>query len=183
VCHPTAHIEADPGERPRSPRGAPGPTFVGRTAEFRRLLRALRDVRHGEGRLVVISGPAGLGKTRLAEELATRARAHGARVGVGRCWHNGEAPPLWPWHEILRDLGVPDHVLAGQPAESAHDRFGRFVAVLEQLKSVARAAPLVIVLDDAHMADAASLLLARFLVRERRSLAALFVLTRREEIK
>lgn len=132
---------------------------------------------------MVISGPAGLGKTRLAEELATRARAHGARVGVGRCWHNGEAPPLWPWREILRDLGVPDHVLAGQPAESAHDRFGRFVAVLEQLKSVARAGPLVIVLDDAHMADAASLLLARFLVRERRSLAALFVLTRREEIK
>jgi len=178
VCHPTALSEEDPVR----PRGAPGPGFVGRTAEFRRLLRALREVRHGEGRVVVISGAAGLGKTRLAEELAARARARGARVGIGRCWHNGEAPPLWPWREILRDLGVPDHVLAGQPAESPHDRFGRFVAVLEQLKAVARAAPLVLVLDDAHMADAASLLLARFLVRERRNLAALIVLTRREAI-
>jgi hypothetical protein len=156
---------------------------VGRGVEFRQLMRALRDVSHGDGRLVVVSGAAGLGKTRLAEELAARARTHGVRVGMGRCWHDGEAPPLWPWRDVLRDLDVPEQLLAADASESPHDRFARFVAVLEHLRGIARAAPLLIILDDVHMADAASLLLTRFLVLERRALRALFVITRREDSK
>ena len=183
MCHPTARPEDGAAARAGARRGASGPLFVGRGAEFRRLMRALREARQGEARLAVVSGQAGLGKTRLAEELTARARTHGARVGLGRCWHNGEAPPLWPWQGILRDLGAPEHLLTVDGPETSNDRFARFVAVLEHLRTMSRSTPLVIVLDDAHMADAASLLLTRFLVREGRGLAALFVLTRREEVK
>jgi tetratricopeptide (TPR) repeat protein len=128
----------------------------------------------------VISGAAGLGKTRLAEEFGARARKRGAWVAMGRCWHNGDAPPLWPWRTILKALGAPEAVLTAEVTDP-HDRFATFVAVLDYLRFVGRSAPIVIVLDDAHMADPASLLLTRFLARECRGLRTLFVLTSRDE--
>jgi hypothetical protein len=181
VCHPAAH--PDEVAAPSPPRRPKRPVLYGRAAEIRQLMQAFRDAAGGHSRVVVISGPAGLGKTRLADELAERAATRGARVGIGRCWHDGQAPPLWPWRQILDAVGAPDDLLSADAGESPHDRFARFVAVREHLRLRAAAAPLVIVLDDAHLADPASLLLARFLVRERRGLAALFVFTRRDEIK
>src|SRR5437867_12847783 len=77
------------------------PAFVGRSAEIGQLMRRLGSARQGDGQVAVIEGAAGIGKTRLAEEAAARARRRGARVGVGRCWLEGEAPPLWPWRAIL----------------------------------------------------------------------------------
>ena len=146
-------------------------------------MQALRAAARGDGRVAVITGSPGLGKTRLAEELAARARRFGTLVGIGRCWHNGEAPPLWPWRAVLRDLGGPEQALVEQRGETPRDRFARFVAVLDHLRVMSRQAPIAIVLDDAHVADPATLLLARFLVRERRGLALLLVLSRRDEIE
>ena len=78
----------------------------------------LGSARRGYGQVVMISGPAGIGKTRLAEEVALRARRRGVRVAVGRCWRDGEAPPLWPWHMMLRDLDAPE-----EPARSPRGRY------------------------------------------------------------
>jgi hypothetical protein len=135
----------------------------------------------GEPQLAVVKGPPGIGKTRLAEEAADRARRRGCRVGVGRCWQDGDAPPFWPWRAILRDLAASERLLEERPVH-ANGRFARFVTVLNYLRDAPGAAPCVIVLDDAHRADPASLLLARFLTRERR-LPLLLLLTAREELE
>jgi hypothetical protein len=149
---------------------------VGRTSELERLLRLLGEARRGRGQVAVIAGPAGIGKTRLAEEVLARARRGRARVAIGRCWHQGDAPPLWPWLTILRQLGAPDGLFDDV---TERGRFARFVAVLEYLRA-SGGTSFVIVVDDAHLGDAATLLLARFLARERHGLPLLLVLTRRE---
>lgn len=73
----------------------PDGLFVGRTREIDELSRALASAEAGAGRLVLITGDAGIGKTRLAEQVAQEAELRGARVIVGRC-HEGEgAPSYW----------------------------------------------------------------------------------------
>lgn len=138
----------------------------------------LGEAEAGFAQLAVIHGPPGIGKTRLAEEVGARAQDRGGCVAIGACWQDGDAPALWPWRAILRDLGAPADLLEDRP--EAPDRFARFLAVQEYLRSASRSAVVVAVMDDAHVADPASLLLARFLARAR-GLALLLLLTRREE--
>src|SRR5690348_10264328 len=78
--------------------------FVGRERELGELRRALDQADSGQGRLFLISGEPGIGKTRLAEEVATDATSRGMRVVWGRCWEGGGAPAYWPWVQILRAL-------------------------------------------------------------------------------
>jgi DNA-binding SARP family transcriptional activator len=91
-----AILEQDPGLDPRVPEEAPsttrGGTFVGREREFGELVAGLEDAFAGRGRLFLLDGEPGIGKSRLAEELAARAKARGAAVLVGRCWEAGGAP-------------------------------------------------------------------------------------------
>ncbi|HEX6736719.1 MAG TPA: AAA family ATPase, partial [Vicinamibacteria bacterium] len=152
---------------------------MGRTAEIERLMRLVGAARQGEAQVAVIAGPAGIGKTRLTEEVAARARRRRARVAIGQCWHDGEAPPLWPWLTVLRQLEAPA-LLDDAPGQPARGRFARFVSVLEYLRDAADEGPFVIVVDDVHLADPATLLLARFLARERRGLPLVLLLTRRD---
>src|SRR6266478_916057 len=171
---------------PAHPRGRHAldePPFVGRGREFRQLMQMLEASSQSHGQVVVVSGPAGIGKTRLAEEVALRARRRGVLVAIGRCWRDGEAPPLWPWRMVLRELGAPEGLLATHAADTAHGRFARFVAVLDYLRHVPPATSHLIVLDDAHVVDPATLLLARFLARERRGLRLLMLLTRRDDLE
>src|SRR5262249_6019922 len=157
--------------------------FVGRAHEFRQLLELLGAASQGQGQVVMISGPAGIGKTRLAEEMALRVRRRGVRVAVGRCLRDGEAPPLWPWRMVLRDLDAPGDLLAAHMADTTHARFVRFVAVLDYLRHVPPTTSHLLILDDVHLADPATLLLARFLARERRGLRLLLLLTCRDDLK
>jgi tetratricopeptide (TPR) repeat protein len=157
------------------------PSFVGRANELNQIMRLLGAARHGDGQVAFIEGPAGIGKTRLAEEVVARARRRGARAAIGQCWQDGEAPPLWPWLTILRSLGAPEGLLEDRPAEAASGRFAQFRSVLEYLRDTPRTEPFVIVVDDIHLADSATLLLARFLARERRGLPLLLLLARRDQ--
>ena len=63
---------------------------------------ALEQSLAGRGSCFLISGEPGIGKTRLADELANHARARGVRVVWGRCWQEDGAPAYWPWLQILR---------------------------------------------------------------------------------
>jgi DNA-binding SARP family transcriptional activator len=180
---------------------APPPTaealagsFVGREPELAELTAGLDDAIAGRGRLFLLAGEPGIGKSRLAEELSARARARGAQVLVGRCWEAGGAPAYWPWVQSLRayvrraeptalraQLGagaadvaqllpelrtvLPD--LPPTPAvESEGARFRLFDSLAGFLHSLGATQPLVLVLDDLHAADEPSLLLLQFVARE-----------------
>src|SRR5260370_17240644 len=82
--------------------GAQRNAFGGRTRELSELRAALEDSIAGRGGCFLISGEPGIGKTRLADELANHARARGVRVVWGRCWQEDGAPAYWPWRQILR---------------------------------------------------------------------------------
>src|ERR1700730_14385857 len=77
-------------------------SFVGRMRELDELNGGLEDALAGHGRLFLISGEPGIGKTRLAGQLATHASERHALVIWGRCWEGSGAPAYWPWIQIFR---------------------------------------------------------------------------------
>src|SRR5919106_6309058 len=77
-------------------------TFVGRQREMSELKAALEEALSGQGRLVMLVGEPGIGKTRTARELAAYAEAQGVQVLWGRCYEEAGAPPYWPWIQPLR---------------------------------------------------------------------------------
>jgi DNA-binding winged helix-turn-helix (wHTH) protein len=174
--------------------GAPEADFLCREREFALARGALHEALAGRGHVLLLAGEAGIGKTRLATELARVARQRGAHVFWGRC-HQGEGrPAYWPWVQILRaavaewgasalarragpsasDLAelVPElrAAVPGPPRPSLgapeQVRFRLFDAAASMLRSVAAEQPLVLVLDDLHFADAPSLLLLSFLAHQ-----------------
>ena len=168
--------------------------FVGRRRELSQLEAALADARSGRGRLVLLAGEAGIGKSRLADELANKAKGLGMRVLWGRCWEAGGAPAYWPWVQALRthvrecdpealreELGgaAPDvaHLLPElrelfrdlpEPPSVDSDgaRFRLFDSTAAFMRRAAATTPLLVVLDDMHAADAPSLLLLEFVAAE-----------------
>jgi len=155
---------------------------------------ALADACAGNGRIALLAGTPGIGKTRISNELVQRARSRNARVIAGRCYEGEGAPAYWPWIQVVRsciaecetstlqgqlgngaaDLAqlVPEirDRLPGLPAAAtlppAQERFRLFDSVTTYLKKVAAAQPLVLVLDDLHRADLPSLLLLHFLAQQ-----------------
>ncbi|MEX2554934.1 MAG: AAA family ATPase [Actinomycetota bacterium] len=169
-------------------------SLIGRERELARLRQGLDDAVRGRGRLFLVSGEPGIGKSRLVDELADHARGHGAMVLWGRCWEAGGAPAYWPWVQAMRtyvrDLD-PDRVraLAGkhrgdlaqilpelEEATGAVERtttmdpegarFRLFDSTTTFLRAAAADAPLVIILEDLHAADTPSMLLLQFVARE-----------------
>src|SRR5262245_64049253 len=90
--------------------------FVGRERELAALGEVLDASISGRGQLVLVAGEPGIGKSRLAQEMAQRASGRNMLVLWGRCWEAGGAPAYWPWVQLLRvhvRRSAPD-VLAGQ---------------------------------------------------------------------
>ncbi len=159
-------------------------SYVGRSDELR-LAEASRQVAvAGTGTLLLVTGEAGIGKTRFCEEVARQARQAGMAVAWGRCWSEGGAPPLWPWQPVLDDLAGPGaaDILDGDIGSDAVDpeRFARFAALLDTLRRQCRATPSVVVIDDIHVADAGAVLLTRFIARSLHGLPLLLLVTRRD---
>jgi DNA-binding NarL/FixJ family response regulator len=153
--------------------------MVGRQAELDALRSALDAARAGTGRLVLCAGEPGIGKTRLAQELAGVALAGGMPVAWGRCVEGEGAPPFWPWRSVLRSLEIdPDGILIGD-VESPPDRFRLFEDVATALQAASRDRGLVVVLDDVHWADEPSLLVLRHLADQVVGMRLLVVATAR----
>ena len=91
-----------PGEQASRPGPVTAGAFIGRQREMRVLTAALEDVLAGRGRLVMLAGEPGIGKTRTAQELTTLAQARGAQVFWGWCYEQQGAPPYWPWLQPIR---------------------------------------------------------------------------------
>jgi DNA-binding CsgD family transcriptional regulator len=133
------------------------PPLLGRARERDALRAWLDDARGGRGRLVLCVGEAGIGKTRLCQELV--GLADGARFAWGRCADTDGAPAFWPWREVLRTLGVAEPPVGD--VESPQDRFLAVDAEARALLTEVARRPLVVVLDDLHRADEPSLLVLR----------------------
>lgn len=196
----------------RAPEAPPavtaGADFVGRREVIERAQRALGEAAAGRGRLLLLVGEPGIGKTRTAEEIGARARARGFRGFEGRCFEGEGAPAYWPWVQILRrcveqasepelaaDLApsarelaalVPElrERLPGLPEHGdlsgEHARFRLFDAVARALRRMGARRPLVLSLDDLHWADADSLQLLQWLAGELRDAPLLILGTYRD---
>jgi DNA-binding SARP family transcriptional activator len=173
-----ATLDASAAARPASAGRRAATPLVGRDGEVALLGAGLEDALAGRGRLFVVTGPAATGKTRLADEVASRAKASGARILWGRGWRGGGAPPYWPWIQALRDVG---RTLPEQTGDDDGARFRVFQTVTEMLREEAARQPLLVVLDDLQDADADSLLLTEFLASELPEMAVLLVALSREE--
>jgi DNA-binding CsgD family transcriptional regulator len=164
--------------------------LVGRELELAALTRCLAAAVEGRPQLVWCQGEAGIGKTRLSDELVALAAAKGALGVWGLAADSSSAPPYWPWWQVFRavantvDLATisrerrldadlarlaPDVFSSPEAqresASAADDRFRQFDAVARLLRQVCLQTPLVIVLDDVHWADKPTLLLLQHVAR------------------
>ncbi len=177
-----------------APRGGvSSPVLVGREPEAARLARVLSDLLEHRARVVVISGEAGIGKSRLIDESLSRA-APEVRALRGECLALGSRIPYLPFAELLRDLvrqvpqaglartvGSARHELArllpelapagsgraddgGPPGTAGElDRLRLYEAFLQVAERVAAEQPTVFVIEDVQWIDSASLELLSFL--------------------
>jgi predicted ATPase len=134
--------------------------FVGRVDELGELGRALDATQAGDGATILVAGEAGIGKTRLAAELARHASDDGFEVLLGRAIDLvGTDLPYQPFVEALRPLGAPwqaDGRMQGS-------QLGVFEETLALLADRAASVPVLVVLEDMHWADTSSLDLLVFL--------------------
>jgi hypothetical protein len=144
--------------------------LYGREEVVGRARAALEQAARGAGRLLLFTGEPGIGKSRLAEQVASDAQSQGWAVAWGRCWEAGGAPAYWPWRQVFRSLEMEADPFADTAADlapaAAELRFAVFERAVRRLQESARRQPLLLVLDDLHAADAPSLLLLLLLARE-----------------
>jgi DNA-binding CsgD family transcriptional regulator len=164
---------------------------VGRERELTVGSRLIAEAVAGRGALLLISGEAGIGKTALATALGVMAARQGARVVVGRCYDLTETPPYGPWRELLQQFspvgGVPlplatdgqDGDAGGVPHQHALFAAVRAFLVAATTAASGNGHALVLVLDDLHWADAASLDLLHYLARQIAALPILLIVTYR----
>ena len=143
---------------------------MGRERELGELDLGVRDALASHGRLFLLTGEPGVGKSRLAGTLSMRAEARGCRAIWGRCWEGGGAPAYWPWRQAMRDAG---RTLPEPEGDDDTAQFRFFEAVTEALRADAAEQPLLLVFDDLQAADEDSVLLLEFVASELPEMAAL----------
>jgi adenylate cyclase len=183
-------------------------SLVGRRNEWTQLLQNVREARSGHGGLVLLFGDAGIGKTRLAEEVLAAARRLGCQTLGGRCYESDETPALIPYVEILEEAsrlmpaalfrravgpGAPElarlipelhRLFPDMPAPlelppALRQRF-LFTNVRDFLTTGARFTPLVIFLDDLQWADEPTLQLTHHLAGQLATLPILIIAAYRD---
>lgn len=173
----------------------PSGVLVGREKEWDRIMTSLQAVMQGTGRLVLLAGEPGIGKTRLAQEVTLKARHWGFLVATGRCYEPEQAVPYYPFLEALvcvydaahpsiraeiprrwPQLGrlLPDQIgflpaasypLGASGEDALEEQHLLFRAVTGFVEAVAETVPVALLLDDLHWADDTSLKLLQYLAR------------------
>ncbi|MDQ3412058.1 MAG: AAA family ATPase, partial [Chloroflexota bacterium] len=159
--------------------------LVGRTDEREILVQHLVATMNGHGRVVFIGGEAGIGKTTLARELEQEAAARGVFVLKGHCYDLTATPPYGPWLDLMARYPagagvppVPDILLEGGIAD-VRSQAALFAQIQAFFTDVAAAYPCLVILEDLHWADPASLELLRHLARQLAPLPLLLAVTYR----
>ena len=162
--------------------------ITGREFERRQLHTCLINALRGYGSLVLISGEAGIGKTALVDELIHEANHQDCLVLSGGCYDLTTTPPYGPWTEALG--AYPDH--DGLPAVprwfqetgldlGAESQTALFEVTQGFFQSVAEQQALLVVIEDLHWSDPASLELLRYLGRVCADLPILIIVTYRDD--
>jgi DNA-binding SARP family transcriptional activator/tetratricopeptide (TPR) repeat protein len=183
-----------------------GHPFTGRIAELEALVEVWRQARGGHGGVAALAGEGGIGKTRIAAKLIETARAEGAAVAWCAGLDLGGGAPFGLWAELLRGMvrvhGTPPDELpwvtdlarlspeleaaldpAPPPSHSSSPQLERvrlFEAMVAMLEWAARRRPCLLLFEDIHTADPASLELIGYVARRLPRLRMLIVLTRRD---
>jgi DNA-binding SARP family transcriptional activator len=190
------HLDFDPPiPRPRDHRERPG--VVGRERELACLLDAWTAAKAGGGRVALVVGEAGQGKTRLVRELETRCRSDGAEVLTVRCPQVPDIQAHWPWAQLLSQLHAlcpaqvtelplavrrllgsiaPEFASPGFPFPRTAETFELHDVIARVLPAFTHR-PLMLVLEDFHWADSSSLALLRFLASQLYGMRLLLVVT------
>jgi tetratricopeptide (TPR) repeat protein/transcriptional regulator with XRE-family HTH domain len=177
-------------------------TLVARERELDRGRTSVEAVAGGAGRLVLLTGEPGIGKTRLAQEIAVEMLDRGFLVAAGRCYESEQTVPYYPFLEALAALhsGAPPSVRADVPRRwpdlallmpervgplpeplQTHEHQQRlFRAVTGFIVAVAAKTPVAVMLDDLHWADGSSLKLLHHLARHTRTSRVLLLATYRD---
>lgn len=158
--------------------------IVGRTSEQALLDQCLVAARAGHGGLALISGESGIGKTALVEWLAGEARQQGFRVARGYCYDLALTPPYGPWIDAFTaldssiqrgEVAHPFRRFSGQASVSSQDTL--YTEAAAYLGRAAATGPVLLVLEDLHWSDPASVDLLRYLGRRLDGLPLLLVAT------
>src|SRR5216684_3290158 len=190
-----ARSRGNPRSRPSMAESRPPTELVaplvGRAAAFSQLVGSFQQVRQGQPQALLVVGEAGIGKTRLVGEFVAWARAQGAEVLCGQAFEMGGRLPYQPLVEALRPRleqeNAPEDLLEDLwlaelsrllpelrvrypdlPAPTEDELMAKmrlFEAVARLVDALAKPAPLVLLLDDLHWVDSASLDLLRYLAR------------------
>lgn len=187
------------------PTGIDIEPFVGREEIMGHLIGAIDSIVAGRGKILVLRGEAGIGKTRCATELSNHIDDRKVGVWMGRCQETLGQPSFWPWIQILRNAAgelrgdsslkpeitrllsflVPSHQEASgsKPSDipqSKTDRFWLYDRLHGFLRGSSASDPRILIIDDIHWADEASLEFLSFIAPDVGSLRILFLLTLRE---
>jgi len=174
--------------------GAAPVPFIGRGPELQALRAAIDRAEAGTDQLALLAGDAGMGKTRLCQEVAAEAARRNIPTVWGRCFEEPGAPPYWPWIRAIRTLIgswddarlrsllgdeaapiagiVPEvlHRLGDLPPVGALEtdqlRFQLFHAITQVWQRIAAESSLLLILDNLHWADPSSLRLLSFLAAD-----------------
>jgi DNA-binding CsgD family transcriptional regulator len=160
--------------------------FVGRAQELASLRDALERAIGGQGSLVLVSGEAGIGKTSLVREMLLESQEKRVLILTGRCYDLSATLPYGPWLEIADRYpdspelpNVPEVLRRDTAVGDIASQTALFDVVCTFLTSVAATRPLVIVLEDLHWSDHASLDLLRYVARNIASHRILLIATYR----
>ncbi|MCB9746489.1 MAG: AAA family ATPase, partial [Alphaproteobacteria bacterium] len=174
--------------RPQAPARRESQELVGRGVELSWLLEALGAVlSSGQGRLLLLTGEPGVGKSRLLSALLENARSRGVAVLHGRA-HEVELRPYGPWVDALRQLRVlsdPEWLrrlgpLVGEGERESGGKERLYAAMSELVAQLADPGGVVLALDDVHWADEASTALMHFVTRSLLDRPVLTVLIARD---
>lgn len=157
------------------PARAPAPRLLEREAPLAELASAFDDAAAGAGRIVLVGGEAGVGKSTLVEAFVA-APARSARVLWGTCEALFTPRPLGPLHDVALQLqdGALQALLRGGALRSEI-----FACFLDELQHAVL--PTVVVFEDVHWADEATLDLLKFLGRRIQRAPVMLVITYRDD--
>jgi tetratricopeptide (TPR) repeat protein len=184
--------------------------FVGREQERELLRECLEEAKSGQGRIVILAGPPGIGKTRTAREAGNEARQHGFVALAGNCYDREDAVPFVPFVEVLEVVlarapspAAIREILGDQAAElsrllpQVHRLFPDlpapmqvsaeqarrmlFKAVVDLVDRQSASNPLLLLLEDLHWADEGTLSLLVHLARAMSSMPVMIIVTHRND--